>query len=64
METTREKGSNNMEELNQEKNVPEIEGDRWNWYWVCGECHGPVNWHEKSCPHCGRRLDWNGEDIQ
>ena len=53
-----------MEELNQEKNVPEVAGDRWNWYWVCGECHGPVNWHEESCPHCGRRLDWNGEDIQ
>ena len=53
-----------MEELNQEKNVPEVEGDRWNWYWVCGECHSPVNWHEESCPHCGRRLDWNGEDIQ
>lgn len=39
---------------------PEIEGDRWNWYYVCGDCHGPVNWKEEKCSHCGRRLDWNG----
>lgn len=39
---------------------PEIEGDRWNYYYVCEDCHGPVNWKDEICIHCGRRLDWNG----
>ena len=38
----------------------EIEGDRWNWYYVCGCCHGQVDWKDKECKHSGRRLDWNG----
>ena len=39
---------------------PEIEGDRHSWYYVCGECHGQVNWHDAVCRHCKARLDWNG----
>lgn len=40
---------------------PEIEGDRYTYYYyVCGECHGPVDWKEQVCRHCGRRIDWNG----
>ena len=39
----------------------DIEGDPHNGYWyVCEECHGPVNWKDQKCPHCGWRLDWNG----
>ena len=38
----------------------EIEGDRWSWFYVCGDCHGQVDWHDERCKHCGRRLDWNG----
>lgn len=56
-----------MEEKKQEQKQeqehwtkPEIEGDRWSWFYVCGECHGQVNWHDPVCSHCGWRLDWNG----
>lgn len=48
---------------NQEERVTtvDIEGDPFNGYcYVCEECHGPVDWHEPVCPHCGWRLDWNG----
>lgn len=39
----------------------DIEGDPHNGYWyVCEECHGPINWKDEVCPHCGWRLDWNG----
>jgi len=36
----------------------EIEGDRWNWCYVCGDCHGVVVCEQKECPHCGRKLLW------
>ena len=39
--------------------VPEIEGGGWNYFYVCSECHGFVNWHQDPCPHCGWRLNWN-----
>lgn len=39
--------------------VPEIEGCSWNYFYVCSECHGCVNWHQDPCPHCGWRLNWN-----
>lgn len=39
----------------------DIEGAPHIGYWyVCEECHGPVNWKDQYCPHCGWRLDWNG----
>ena len=39
----------------------DIEGDPHNGYWyVCEECHGPVDWKDQYCPHCGWRLNWNG----
>lgn len=52
-----------MENINGRENndcsvKPEIEGDRWTWYYVCSECHGQVDWHDEKCKHCGRRLDW------
>ena len=40
--------------------VPEIEGHGWMYFYVCGECHGQVNWHDPVCSHCGWRLNWNG----
>ncbi|MCR5566185.1 MAG: hypothetical protein K6F61_04985 [Clostridiales bacterium] len=41
------------------KPVPaEVEGDRWSWWYVCGDCHGAVEYHAEKCPHCGRRLTW------
>lgn len=39
---------------------PEIEGDRWNWFYTCGDCHEAINWHDPVCKHCGRRINWNG----
>lgn len=54
-----------MENIKENENdnkvsIPEIEGDRWTWFYVCGECHGQVDWHDPECKHCKRRLDWNG----
>ena len=54
-----------MEEkkINPEEHITtvDIEGDPHNGYWyVCEECHCPVNWKDQKCPHCGWRLDWNG----
>lgn len=40
--------------------IPEVEGDRWSWFYVCGECHGQINWHDQQCRHCGRWVNWNG----
>lgn len=42
------------------KPVPvDIEGDRWTWWYVCEECHGAVDWKDKTCPHCKSPLDWS-----
>ena len=38
----------------------DIEGDRWTWWYVCEECHGAVDWKDKTCPHCKSPLDWSG----
>lgn len=37
---------------------PEVEGDRWNWFYVCGECHGVIDWKESVCRHCRTPIDW------
>ena len=39
--------------------VPEIEGDRWWYYYVCSECHGMITWGQKVCKNCNARIDWN-----
>lgn len=54
----------NEEKRNESEQVetavhPEIEGSRYNWFYVCGDCHCVINWKEQVCPHCGRRIDWN-----
>ena len=37
----------------------EIEGGGWNWFFVCDECHGAVEYKAEKCPQCGRRLNWD-----
>ena len=38
---------------------PEIEGDRYSWWYVCSECHGAINLNDKFCHECGRRQKWD-----
>ena len=50
-----------MKEQDQDRvSVPEMEGDRWGWFYVCSECHGLIDWKDQVCPHCKARIDWNG----
>ena len=57
----KEKQNVSQEENNEQRTVcPEIEGDRYTWFYVCGDCHGQINWHDEVCRHCKARLDWNG----
>ena len=45
--------------MEQAKPVPaEGEGDRWTWYYVCGECHTGIDTRDKYCRECGRRIKW------
>lgn len=37
----------------------EVEGDRWSWWYVCGDCHVAVEKDQKQCNCCGRRLTWD-----
>ena len=37
---------------------PEIEGDRWNWWYVCPDCHCAIKTGETPCSHCGREIKW------
>lgn len=54
-------GERNNGRTNEQRTVcPEIEGDRYTCFYVCGDCHGQVNWHDEVCRHCKARLDWNG----
>ena len=55
-----EKKKKEQNKKEQDSVIVEIEGDRWSWFYVCGDCHGQVNWHEPVCSHCGRELNWNG----
>lgn len=41
----------------------EIEGDRWSWFYVCGECHRALSPEMKKCPGCGRRLIWGTDET-
>ena len=36
----------------------EIEGGGWNWWYVCGECHGAIDPNEQYCRHCGCPIIW------
>ena len=39
----------------------EIEGGGSTWFYVCGECHGSIDTHDKYCRHCGHPIDWSGK---
>ena len=36
----------------------ELEGGGSTWWYVCGECHGSVNYQADICPHCKCLLTW------
>ena len=49
--------------MNEEEKKPvpaEIEGGGWSWWYVCGECHGAIDYKVKECPHCKTPVDWTG----
>ena len=37
----------------------EIEGGGWSWFYICGDCHGAVEYKAEKCG-CGAKLDWKG----
>ena len=42
----------------QEPTDPEIEGGGSSWWYVCSECHGPIDTRDKYCRHCGKEIRW------
>ena len=38
----------------------ELEGGGSTWWYVCGECHGAINYQADTCRHCGAILSWEG----
>ena len=34
----------------------EIEGGGRSWWYVCSECHGPIDKNDQYCRHCGGRI--------
>ena len=38
----------------------EMEGGGSTWWYVCGECHGAINYQADVCPHCKAVLSWDG----
>ena len=40
--------------------IPEIDGDRYTWFYVCPECRAQIMWHQQICIHCKRRFNWHG----
>lgn len=38
----------------------ELEGGGTTWWYVCGECHGAVNYLADICPHCKAIVSWEG----
>lgn len=38
---------------------PDTEGDgRSTWWYVCEECRTAIEWKDKYCRECGRRIKW------
>ena len=45
----------------EKKPVPaEMEGGGRSWWFVCGECHGAIDYKVEECPHCHTPADWTG----
>jgi ribosomal protein L40E len=42
----------------------EIEGDRYIWWYVCGECHSAINWKDEECRECKRPISWAGLELK
>ena len=40
----------------QEPVETELEGGGYNWWHVCGDCHGAIDQNDNYCKHCGRRI--------
>lgn len=40
----------------------ELEGGGSTWWYVCGECHGTVNYMQDICKGCKSILIWDGFD--
>lgn len=40
--------------------IPEIDGDRYTWFYICPECHAQIMWKQQMCIHCKRRFNWHG----
>ena len=51
-------------EKEQEPVEKEIEGGGHTWWYVCGECHGAVDYGDKCCRHCGRPFAEQAKSIQ
>ena len=50
--------------MNERKHAePELEGGGSTWWYVCGECHGAINYMADVCRHCGAILNWEGFDL-
>ena len=41
----------------------EMEGGGSTWWYVCGECHGAINYQADICPHCKAVLSWEGSGL-
>ena len=39
---------------------PEMEGAGYSWFYVCGDCHGAIDYRAEKCRHCGRPVRWEG----
>lgn len=48
----------------QEPMEPHVEhdSDDDSWYYGCGECHEAIDYKDKFCRHCGRKVKWNAAD--
>lgn len=41
----------------------EMEGGGITWWYVCGECHGAINYLADECRHCHALLSWEGLSL-
>ena len=41
----------------------ELEGGGSTWFYVCGECHGAINYQADTCRHCGAIISWDGFEL-
>ena len=42
-----------------EETTVDIEGHKYNWFYVCSECRCIVHWKQEYCPECKRRINWD-----